>query len=59
MSTLPLLRWTSRLPAHVVNGITFAMGIGAVQLLFGGLTDRYAAQLAVSGALFAGLADQP
>jgi uncharacterized membrane protein YccC len=35
------------------------MGIGAVQLLFGGLTDRYAAQLAVSGALFAGLADQP
>jgi uncharacterized membrane protein YccC len=59
MSTLRLLRWTQRLPAHIVNGITFAMGIGAVRLLFGALADPYAAQLAVCGALFAGLADRP
>jgi uncharacterized membrane protein YccC len=59
MSALPLLRWTNRLPAHVVNGITFAIGIGAVELLFGSIADADAAQLAVSGALCAGLADQP
>ncbi|QPF75398.1 hypothetical protein G8A07_22395 [Roseateles sp. DAIF2] len=48
-----------RLPAHVLNGITVALGIGLLQLLFTGLAGAPAAQLAVSGAIFASLADLP
>ena len=54
-----LTRWTLRLPAHVLNGLTVALGIGCVQLLFGVLAGPHIAQLAVSGAVYASLADLP
>jgi uncharacterized membrane protein YccC len=54
-----LTRWTLRLPAHVLNGLTVALGIGCVQLLFGVLAGPHIAQLAVSGAVYASLADVP
>lgn len=59
MSTLPLQRWTHRLPAHVVNGITVALGIGLIHLLFSWVADPHAAQLVVSGAIYTSLADLP
>ncbi|HEX2009470.1 MAG TPA: FUSC family protein, partial [Roseateles sp.] len=48
-----------RLPAHVLNGLTVALGIGLLQLLFTGLAGAQTAQLALSGAIFASLADLP
>jgi len=54
-----LTRWTLRLPAHVLNGLAVAMGIGCVQLLFGVFASPHVAQLAVSGAVYASLADLP
>jgi len=59
MPSLPLLRWMSRLPAHLVNGATVALGIGLHHLLFLGLAGPHAAQLALSGAIYASLADLP
>lgn len=48
-----------RLPAHLINGLTVAAGIGLVEVLFFGLADARSAQLAVSGAICASLADRP
>ncbi len=51
--------WLYRLPAHVINGITVAAGIGLVSQLFAVLFDAHAAQFAMTGALYASLADRP
>ncbi len=48
-----------RLPAHVLNGIAVAAGIGLIQLLIGATAGLHAAQLALSGAVCASLADTP
>ncbi len=48
-----------RLPAHVINGCFVALGIGLLQGLFGLAAGPAAAQLAVSGAIFASLSDLP
>jgi len=54
-----LLRPLLRLPAHVLNGITVALGIGLHHLLFTLLAGPHVAQLALSGAIYASLADLP
>lgn len=51
--------WRLHLPAHVVNGITVALGIGLLQWIFTSLAGAHLAQLAVSGAIYASLADLP
>jgi len=51
--------WSLRLPAHVVNGITVALGIGLLQWIFTALIGAHFAQLALSGAIYASLADLP
>ncbi|MFP5406992.1 MAG: hypothetical protein ACLGHY_11885, partial [Gammaproteobacteria bacterium] len=56
---MPPLRWGHRLPAHIVNGITVAVGIGLVQLLFTSVANSHVAQLASIGALCSSLADLP
>ncbi len=48
-----------RVPDYVVNGITVAIGIGLVQVLFAALAGSQVAQLASVGALCASLADRP
>ena len=48
-----------RLPAHLLNGIAVALGIGCIQLLFTALGGPLAAQLALSGAVCTSLADVP
>jgi uncharacterized membrane protein YccC len=48
-----------RLPAHLLNGIGVAVGIGLIQLVIGGTAGLHAAQLALSGAVCASLADTP
>lgn len=48
-----------RLPAHVLNGMAVAVGIGLIQLLIGTVAGVHAAQLALSGAVCASLADTP
>lgn len=48
-----------RLPAFAWNGLAVALGVGAVQLLFGLLAGAQAAQLAASGAVCTSLADVP
>lgn len=53
------LTWLHRLPAHVINGITVAVGIGLVSQLFAWLFNAHSAQLAMAGALYASLADRP
>ncbi len=52
-------RWTSRLPAAVINGIGVALGIGLVQAVVGSLGGIGAALVASGGAVFASLADVP
>lgn len=52
-------RWGRRLPAYAVNGISVAIGIGVIHLLFGALAGPAAAQLASSGAVCTSLADLP
>jgi hypothetical protein len=59
MKRLPPLVWLYRMPAHVINGITVAVGIGLVSQLFALLFGAHAAQLAMTGALYASLADRP
>lgn len=54
-----LARWAGRLPAHVVNGITVALGVAGVHGLLGALAGPHAAQLAISGAIYASLGDLP
>ena len=48
-----------RLPAYALNGIEVAIGIGLIQWLFAALFGAHAAQLALSGAVCASLADVP
>lgn len=48
-----------RLPAYALNGIEVALGIGLIQWLFVALFGAHAAQLALSGAVCASLADVP
>jgi uncharacterized membrane protein YccC len=58
----PVLRFLGiahRVPDHIVNGITVAVGIGLVQVLFAALAGSQVAQLASVGALCASLADRP
>ena len=47
------------MPTHVLNGLAVALGIGCIQLLFGVFAGPHVAQLAVSGAVYASLADLP
>jgi uncharacterized membrane protein YccC len=56
---MPKFKLLQRLPAHVVNGISVAVGIGLVQLLVTLLVGPLAALAATSGAVVASLADQP
>jgi uncharacterized membrane protein YccC len=53
---MPLLQ---RLPAFALNGIAVALGIGLIQLLVTALAGHHAAQLVLSGAVCASLADVP
>lgn len=46
-------------PAHILNGLSVAIGIGGIRLVVGALAGPLAAQLALSGALGVGVADQP
>jgi uncharacterized membrane protein YccC len=46
-------------PSHAINGIAVAVGIGLIQALFGVAAGAYPAQLVVSGATCASLADVP
>ena len=55
MTSLPI----RRLPAYALNGIEVAIGIGLIQWLFVALFGAHAAQLALSGAVCASLADVP
>lgn len=48
-----------RLPAHIVNGIVVAIGVGLAHGLFTALGGRHAAQMAIVGAVCASLADLP
>ena len=48
-----------RLPSYILNGIAAAVGVGLIQLLIGTASGAHAAQLALSGAVCASLADQP
>ena len=49
----------SRLPAYALNGAAVALGLGCIQILIGTLAGSHAAQLALSGAICASLADVP
>ncbi|KQV78326.1 FUSC family membrane protein [Rhizobacter sp. Root1221] len=48
-----------RIPAHVLNGIAVALGIGLIQFVITAVAGHHAAQLALSGAVCASLADVP
>jgi uncharacterized membrane protein YccC len=50
---------THRLPAYAINGATVAVGIAIVHFGLAALAGPHAAQLAVSGAVCASLADVP
>jgi uncharacterized membrane protein YccC len=52
-------RWARRLPAYAVNGLSVAIGIGVIHLLFGALGGPAAAAFAGSGAVCTSLADLP
>ena len=52
-------RLLHRLPAYAVNGISVALGIGAVHLLIGGVAGAAAAQFAGSAAVCTSLSDLP
>ena len=53
------LRLLHRLPDFVLNGLSVALGVGAIQLGVSALAGSHAAQLALSGAVCASLADLP
>ncbi|HEY7904746.1 MAG TPA: FUSC family membrane protein [Casimicrobiaceae bacterium] len=59
MPTTAHLRPWRLLPSHAINGIAVAVGIGLIQALFGVAAGAYPAQLVVSGATCASLADVP
>jgi uncharacterized membrane protein YccC len=48
-----------RLPAHVINGLGVALGIGLIQILIGGTAGHAAALTASSAAVCTSLADVP
>lgn len=50
---------TQQLPAHLLNGLVVAAGVGCVRLAVGAVAGPLAGQLALSGALCASLADRP
>ncbi|MFT3905846.1 MAG: FUSC family membrane protein [Steroidobacteraceae bacterium] len=54
-----IVRLARRLPAYLLNGIAVAVGVGLIRLLIGEVAGALPAQLAVSGALCAALADAP
>lgn len=58
VASLSPVRLARRLPGHVVNGISVALGIGLIHLIFGSAGPA-AAQLAGSAAICASLADLP
>lgn len=57
MHRLVVPHWPPRMPAHVVNGITVALGFGLLQWVFTAVAGAHLAQLALSGAIYASLAD--
>lgn len=59
MPTTAHLRPWRLLPSHALNGIGVAVGIGLIQALFSVAAGAYPAQLVVSGATCASLADVP
>ncbi len=50
---------THRLPAYAINGVTVAVGIAVIHFSLAALAGPHAAQLAVSAAVCASLADVP
>jgi len=48
-----------RLPAHVINGVSVALGIGVIQALLHAAAGPRAAALAMTGAIYCSLADLP
>ncbi|HEX4328943.1 MAG TPA: FUSC family membrane protein [Burkholderiales bacterium] len=48
-----------RLPAHIINGIAVALGVGLIQVLMTALGGRAAALGALTGAICSSLADVP
>src|SRR5690606_26455163 len=52
-------RLLHHLPAHIINGLCVALGIGLVHLLAGQLGGATAGLAATSGAVYASLADLP
>lgn len=48
-----------RLPAHILNGLTVAIGVALIRLLIDTFAGPLAAQLAMSGAIGTSLADVP
>src|SRR5574337_114150 len=49
----------SRLPMHVINGLGVALGVGLVEALVHAAAGPHAAALAMTGAIYASLADLP
>jgi uncharacterized membrane protein YccC len=49
----------NRLPMHVINGVSVALGIGLIQALLHAAAGPRAAALAMTGAIYASLADLP
>jgi uncharacterized membrane protein YccC len=47
------------LPAYAINGITVALGVGCIQFAFSLAAGSHAAQLVISGAVCASIADVP
>lgn len=48
-----------RLPMHVINGVTVALGVGLIQALLHAAAGPHASALAMTGAICASLADLP
>ncbi len=55
----PLLSLLARLPAHVINGLGLAFGVGLVQIGLGAVFGHALALAATGGAIYASLADVP
>lgn len=52
-------RLLHHLPIHLLNGLAVGLGLGLVQAVVGAAAGHGAALAAISGAVFASLADQP
>lgn len=53
------MRWAQRTPAHVINGLTVALGIGLLQALLLSFAGAEPAKLAITGAICVSLSDVP